>query len=126
MCGYVSVGKDCAWLSVLLVLVFTAVRVVCGFVSVGKVCACLSVVLVLMFTAVCDLYGWTIAATATVVISCSSSADMCCESVCVEMSVVVVSPGCAYDSVWDSVKLISGNYALNYFQYQEDVGVSAC
>ena len=39
---------------------------------------------------------------------------------------VVVSPGGAYDSVWDSVKPISGNYALNYFQYQEDVGVSAC
>ena len=34
------------------------------------------------------------------------------------MSVVVVSPGGAYDSVWDSVKPISGNYAINYFQYQ--------
>ena len=36
------------------------------------------------------LNGWTIAATATVVISCSSSADMCCESVCVAMSCGVV------------------------------------
>ena len=36
------------------------------------------------------LNGWTIAATAIVVISCSSSADMCCESVCVAMSCGVV------------------------------------
>ena len=66
----------------------------------------------------------------TVVTSYSSSGDccgpLCCECVCVEMSVVVVSPGGAYDSVWDSVKSISGNYFFYYFQYQEDVGVSAC
>ena len=48
---------------------------------------------------------WTIAATATVVISCSSSADMCCESVCVAMSSGGgFTPGGAYDSVCDSVK----------------------
>ena len=40
--------------------------------------------------------------------------------------VVVFSPGGAYDSVWDSVVPISGNFAINYFQYQVDVGVSAC
>ena len=60
-CGYVSVGKDCACLSVFLVLVFTAV---CDLISascarwctdtfffLGKDCACLSVVLVLSATA---------------------------------------------------------------------------
>ena len=83
VCGYISVGKDCAWRSVVLVLVFTAVRVcvrlrLCGqglrlslrvsgarvhcrarwcadTSSMGKDCACLSVFLVLVFTAVCDL-----------------------------------------------------------------------
>ena len=75
MCGYVSVGKDCAWLSVLLVLVFTAVRVCVRLRFCGQGLRLPLRVLVLMFTAVCDLYGWNIAATATVVISCSSSAD---------------------------------------------------
>ena len=94
----------------------------CGYVSVGKDCAWLSVVLVLMFTAVCDLYGWTIAATATVVISCSSSADMCCGSVCVAMSCGggFTADG-TYDSVWDSVKPVTGNSSY-YFQYQGFVG----
>ena len=31
-------------------------------------------------------------------------------------------PDGAYDSVWDSVKLMTGNYFFNYFQYQEFVG----
>ena len=31
------------------------------------------------------------------------------------------TPGGAYDSVWDSVKPMTGNYLINYFQYQEDV-----
>ena len=55
VCGYVHMGKDCACLSVFLVLVFTAV---CDLISatarvgvrirlMGKDCACLSVVLVL-------------------------------------------------------------------------------
>ena len=30
-----------------------------------------------------------------------------------------------YDSVWDRVKPVTGNSSY-YFQYQEDVGVSAC
>ena len=66
----------------------------------------------------------------TVVTSYSSSGDCCGPFVLREClrrcRVVVVSPGGAYDSVWDSVLPISGNYALNYFQYQEDVSVSAC
>ena len=32
------------------------------------------------------------------------------------------SPDGAYDSLWDSVKLTKGKYAINCFQYQEDVG----
>ena len=32
------------------------------------------------------------------------------------------TPGGAYDSVWDSVKLMTGNSFFNYFQYQEFVG----
>ena len=68
VCGYVSVGKDCACLSVVLVLVNTAVRVgslpcalVYGYVHMGKDCVCLSVFLVLVFTAVCDLISATAA-----------------------------------------------------------------
>ena len=80
------------------------------------------------FTA--PLNGFTIVATATVVTSYSSSADcpfsaapMCCGSVCVAMSCGggFFTPGGAYDSVWDSVRPMTGKY-LNYFQYQEDVG----
>ena len=70
------------------------------------------------------LNGWTIAATATVVISCSTSADMCCGSVCVAMSCGggFFTPDGAYDSVWDSVKPMTGKFFFNYFQYQEVVG----
>ena len=32
------------------------------------------------------------------------------------------TPGGAYDSVWDSVKPMTGKYFFNYFQYQEFVG----
>ena len=32
------------------------------------------------------------------------------------------SPGGAYDSVWDSVKPMTGKYFFNYFQYHEFVG----
>ena len=32
------------------------------------------------------------------------------------------TPGGAYDSVWDCVRPITGNYLLNYFHYQEVVG----
>ena len=53
------------------------------------------------------LNGWTIAAAATVVISCCSSADTCCGSVCVAMSCGGgFTPGGAYVSVCDSVKPI--------------------
>ena len=59
------------------------------------------------------LNGCTIAATATVVISCSSSADMCCGSVCVAMSCGggFFTPGGAYDSVWDSVRPMTGKFS---------------
>ena len=77
------------------------------------------------------LDGSTIVATATVVTSCSSSADcpgsvasMCCGGVCVAMSCGgggFTRDG-AYDFVWDSVRPMTGNYTFNYFQYQEDVG----
>ena len=56
-----------------------------------------------------------------------SSAPLCCESVCVAMSCGGgFTPGGAYDSVWDSVKPKTGQYFLNYFQYQVDVGSVAC
>ena len=32
------------------------------------------------------------------------------------------SPDCAYDSVWDKVKPMTGNFFFNFFQYQEFVG----
>ena len=66
--------------------------------------------------------GWTIAATANVVTSCSSSAD--CGGICVAMSCGggFFTPGGAFDSVWDSVRPMIGNYVINYFQYQEVVG----
>ena len=80
------------------------------------------------------LTGSSIDATAAVVTSYSSSADgpdsaapMCCGSVCVAMSCGAgFTPGGAYDSVWDSVKPMTGKYIFNYFQYQEFVGCVAC
>ena len=36
--------------------------------------------------------------------------------------VVFFTPDGAYDSVWDSVKPMTGKYFFNYFQFQEDVG----
>ena len=50
----------------------------------------------------------------------ASSAD--CESVCVAMSCGGVTPGGAYDFIWDSVRPITGKFLVNYFQYQEFVG----
>ena len=45
-----------------------------------------------------------------------------CESVCVAMSCgVVFTPGGASDSVWGSVKPMTGKYIVYCFQYQEDV-----
>ena len=84
---------------------------------------------VMLFTV--PFNGCTIVATATVVTSCSSSADcpgsaapMCCGCVCVAMSCGGggFTPDGAYDSVWDSVKPMTGKYTINYFQYQEVVG----
>ena len=47
---------------------------------------------------------------------------MCCGGVCVAMSCGGgFTPGGAYDSVWDSVKL-TGNTFFKYFLYQEFVG----
>ena len=48
----------------------------------------------------------------------------CCGVFASRCRVVVVffTPDGAYDSVWDSVKPMTGKYILNYFQYQEFVG----
>ena len=87
---------------------------------------------VMSFTVPLD--GCTIVATTIVVTSYSSSADcpdsaapLCCGSVCVAMSCGggFFTPGGAYDSVWDSVKPMTGKCFFNYFQYQEFVG-SVC
>ena len=52
-----------------------------------------------------------------------SASPMCCGSVCVAMSCGGgFTPGGAYDSVWDSVKPMTGNFFFYYFQYQEFVG----
>ena len=66
-------------------------------------------------------------ATAIRVTSCSSSADCllsgpwCCECVCVAMSCGRgFTPGGAYDSIWDSVMPLTGNFI--YFQYQAFFG----
>ena len=83
---------------------------------------------VVLFTV--PLNGCTIVATATIVTSCSSSIDcpgsaaLFYEGVCVAMYCGggFLTPDGAYDSVWDSVKLVTGNYFFNYFQYQEFVG----
>ena len=80
------------------------------------------------------LNGYTIVATATVVTSYSSSADcpdsaaLCAAGVFASRCRVVVgffSPGGAFDSVWDSVKPMTGKYFFNYFQYHS-LGVYAC
>ena len=74
------------------------------------------------------LNGWTIAATATVVISCSSSVDMCCGSVCVAMSCGggFFTPGGAYDSVWDSLRPMTGKYLINISSTNRSLVVYAC
>ena len=45
------------------------------------------------------------------------------EGVCVAMSCGggFLTPDGTYDSVWDSVKPVTGNYFSKYFQYQEFV-----
>ena len=77
------------------------------------------------------LNGYTIVATSTVVTSyvlfvgrllwlCG---PLCCGDVYVAVSCGGgFTPGGAYDSVWDSVKPMTGNFFFYYFQYQEFVG----
>ena len=61
-------------------------------------------------------------------IICTNSATPTCSGgsggVCVAMSCGGGSftPDGAYDSLWDSVKPMTGKYTINYFQYQDDVG----
>ena len=53
-----------------------------------------------------------------------SAAPMCCGGVCVAMSCGGggFPPDGAYDSIWDSVRPMTGKFAFNSFQYQEFVG----
>ena len=53
-----------------------------------------------------------------------SAAPMCCGGVCVATSCYGggFTPGGAYDSVWDSVRPMTGKYFINYFQYQGFAG----
>ena len=76
------------------------------------------------------LYGYIIVAIAVVVTPFSSLADgpdSACGGVYVAMSCGggFFTPDAAYDSVWDSVKPMTGNF-FNYFQYQGIVGCVAC
>ena len=64
-----------------------------------------------------------IVATTIVLTSYSSSPECSGLRECLRRDVVWwFTPGGAYDSVWDSVKPMTGNYLFNYFQYQEVVG----
>ena len=68
------------------------------------------------------LNGYSIVATATVVTTCFCGLFVLWE--CLRRDVVwwwFFTPGGAYDSVWDCVRPMTGNYLLNYFQYQEVV-----
>ena len=78
------------------------------------------------------LNGYTIVATAFIVIPYSSSAQpclrgpMCCRSVCVAMSCGGgFSPGGAYNSVWDSVMPMRGNFSFSS-SIKLSSGVYAC
>ena len=82
-----------------------------------------------------DVVHCPIVASAFVVTPYSSSADSpvsaapCAAGVFASRCRVVggfFSPGGAYDSVWDSVKPISGNYTFYYFQYHHIVWWYAC
>ena len=72
---------------------------------------------VVSFTVPLD--GWTIAAIATVVFVLFVDRLPCYGGVCVAMSCGgwFLSPVGTYDSVWDSVKPVTGNYFFYYFQY---------
>ena len=58
----------------------------------------------------------------SVMTTCSASADSTysATSTCSGGVYIVMSCG-AYDSLWDSVKPMTRDYIINYFQYQEDV-----
>ena len=79
------------------------------------------------------LDGCTIVATTSVVTTFSSSADcpgsaapFCCGSVCVAMSCVGgFSADGTYDSVWDSVKPVTGKF-ISYSSSKRSLGVYAC
>ena len=69
------------------------------------------------------LNGYSIVATTTVMTSFFCGLFVLRE--CLRRDVVrwwFFTPGGAYDSVWDSVRPMTGNYLINYFQYQEFVG----
>ena len=69
------------------------------------------------------LNGYSIVATATFMTSCFCGLFVLRE--CLRRDVVrwwFFTPGGAYDSVWDSVRPMTGKYTINSFQYQEDVG----
>ena len=98
-------------------------------VSSGKYCgafvftATVAEPTVMSFTV--PLNGYSIVATATVVTSCFCGLFVLLE--CLRRDVVwwwFFTPGGAYDSVWYSVRPMTGNYFLKYFQYQEVVGCS--
>ena len=54
----------------------------------------------------------------------ASSAD--CESVCVAMSCGGVTPGGAYDFIWDMVKPMTGNISSIISSSKGSLGVFAC
>ena len=103
-------------------------------VSSGKYCGtCVSTApaadpAVMSFTVL--FLGSTIVATAAVGITCFASAD--CTVSRLQCAAWVFTSGCrgdgsftpdgAYDSLWDSVEPMTGEYTINFFQYQEDVG----
>ena len=102
-------------------------------VSSGKYCGtCVSTApaadpAVMSFTVL--LLGSTIVATAAVGITCFASAD--CTVSRLQCAALVLrrcrgdgsfTPDGVYDSLCDSVKPITGEYTINFFQYLEDVG----
>ena len=106
-------------------LVFMAVSVFCARLgshwihAFWYVAMCVSTALAVMSFTV-PLNGCTSDATATVVISCSSLSRRqipCCGGVCVAMSCGggFFSPGSASDSIWDSVKPMTGKLLLQLF-----------
>ena len=77
-----------------------------------------------------DECGFTVISSGELLIRCTeadytdSTTPTCSGGVCVAMSCGGGSftPDGACDSLWDSVKPMTGKYTINYFQCQEDVG----